>query len=141
MPIHPDDRGRYPDDWTAISKRIREERAGGRCECTGQCGGEHEAGRCGAPNGAIVRRLDSAPELWRAVQDVPVDDSLFYRRPFVVILTVAHLDHTPENCDPANLLAMCQRCHLVYDKRQHAGSRVRRRDRAQVQLFEVADAV
>jgi 5-methylcytosine-specific restriction endonuclease McrA len=32
-----------------------------------------------------------------------------------VVLTIAHLDHTPENCDPANLRAWCQRCHNIYD--------------------------
>jgi len=31
------------------------------------------------------------------------------------VLTVAHLDHTPENCEPQNLKAMCQRCHNKYD--------------------------
>lgn len=33
-----------------------------------------------------------------------------------VVLTVAHLDHTPENCDESNLAALCQRCHLAYDR-------------------------
>lgn len=33
----------------------------------------------------------------------------------IVILTVAHLDHTPENCEDGNLAAMCQQCHNVYD--------------------------
>ena len=32
-----------------------------------------------------------------------------------VVLTVAHLDHIPENCGDDNLLAMCQRCHNRYD--------------------------
>lgn len=32
-----------------------------------------------------------------------------------VVLTVAHLDHTPENCDEENLAALCQRCHNRYD--------------------------
>jgi len=32
-----------------------------------------------------------------------------------VVLTVAHLDHTPENCDPDNLKAWCQKCHNSYD--------------------------
>jgi len=32
-----------------------------------------------------------------------------------VVLTVAHLDHTPEHCDDANLKAWCQRCHNTYD--------------------------
>lgn len=36
-----------------------------------------------------------------------------------VVLTVAHLDHTPENCDPDNLRAWCQKCHLDYDLLQH----------------------
>ena len=33
----------------------------------------------------------------------------------VVCLTIAHLDHTPENCDESNLKAWCQRCHNRYD--------------------------
>lgn len=33
-----------------------------------------------------------------------------------VILTVAHLDHHPVNCDYSNLKAMCQRCHNRYDR-------------------------
>ena len=32
-----------------------------------------------------------------------------------VVLTVAHLDHTPENCAPENLRAWCQKCHNAYD--------------------------
>ena len=34
----------------------------------------------------------------------------------------AHLDHTPENCDTANLRAWCQRCHLRYDAEHHANT-------------------
>lgn len=37
-----------------------------------------------------------------------------------VVLTIAHLDHTPENCDPDNLRALCQKCHLTYDAKHHA---------------------
>ena len=32
-----------------------------------------------------------------------------------VVLTVAHLDHQPENCADDNLMALCQRCHNAYD--------------------------
>lgn len=42
-----------------------------------------------------------------------------------VVLTVAHLDHVPENVTPGNLRALCQRCHLQYDKDHH--QRTRRR--------------
>jgi hypothetical protein len=31
------------------------------------------------------------------------------------VLTVAHLDHQPENCAEDNLRAMCQGCHNRYD--------------------------
>lgn len=32
-----------------------------------------------------------------------------------VILTVAHLNHIPEDCSYENLKAMCQKCHNTYD--------------------------
>ncbi|MGW8985118.1 hypothetical protein ACWGQ9_20930 [Streptomyces parvus] len=48
MPIRPENLHRYPRDWPQISARIRFERAGGRCECTGHCGLEHPGGRCPA---------------------------------------------------------------------------------------------
>jgi len=32
-----------------------------------------------------------------------------------VVLTIAHLDHTPENCSDENLRAWCQKCHNSYD--------------------------
>jgi 5-methylcytosine-specific restriction endonuclease McrA len=37
-----------------------------------------------------------------------------------VVLTTAHLDHNPANCADNNLMALCQRCHLRYDAKQHA---------------------
>jgi len=99
MPIRPENRERYPADWAAISEEIRFGRAGGRCECAGECGrGTHE-GRC--PN---------------------VHGGKAYGTGSKVVLTTAHLDHTPENCDPANLKAMCQGCHLHYDKDHHAAT-------------------
>lgn len=47
-----------------------------------------------------------------------------------VILTVMHLDHVPEHCDPSNLRAACQRCHLRYDRTEHAQHARERRHRA-----------
>ena len=37
----------------------------------------------------------------------------------MIVLTIAHLDHQPENCHPANLAAWCQRHHLAYDAEHH----------------------
>lgn len=107
MPIRPENRARYPKDWKAISERIRFERAANRCECEGECGGTHE-GRCAALN------YDYHPETGSAV-----------------VLTVAHLDHTPENCADDNLKAMCQRCHNKYDApKRRAGIVERERAKA-----------
>ena len=96
MPIRPENRTRYPKNWKQISHDIRFIRAEFRCECTGECGGEH-VGRCHATHDRQHPETRSR-----------------------VVLTVAHLDHTPENCDPDNLKAMCQACHLRYDQAEHA---------------------
>ena len=100
MPIRPENRDRYPADWAEISQWIRFVRADGRCECLGECGRETHAGRC--PN---------------------LHGQKAYGTGSTVVLTTAHLDHTPENCDPANLRAMCNGCHLHYDRDHHAETR------------------
>lgn len=38
-------------------------------------------------------------------------------------LTVAHLNHAPEDCRSENLKAMCAPCHLKYDAAHHAETR------------------
>ncbi|QIX60894.1 hypothetical protein HER32_06760 [Hymenobacter sp. BT18] len=40
-----------------------------------------------------------------------------------VILTVAHLDRDRRNNRFGNLAALCQRCHLNYDRPQHTQNR------------------
>jgi hypothetical protein len=53
------------------------------------------------------------------------------------VLTVAHLDHTPENVHPANLRAMCQGCHLRYDRDHHAETRSATRTRIRTAAGEI----
>jgi predicted DNA-binding WGR domain protein len=100
MPI---DRALYPPDWPAISRRIRGERAAGRCECEGECERDH-GGRCDELNHTPARAFKGR-----------------------VVLTVAHLNHTPMDVREDNLRAYCQACHLRYDRRLHAQTRTRRR--------------
>ena len=45
-----------------------------------------------------------------------------------VVLTIAHLDHIPEHCDPSNLRALCQKCHNKYDAAHRAETRKRTRN-------------
>jgi 5-methylcytosine-specific restriction endonuclease McrA len=58
-----------------------------------------------------------------------------------VVLTVAHLDQNPAHNDRANLAALCQRCHLNYDRQANtqAARRTRalKRQRRQPCLIEV----
>ena len=42
-------------------------------------------------------------------------------------LTVAHLNHTPEDVREENLMAMCAPCHVRYDAKHHAETRKRKR--------------
>ncbi len=129
MPIKKENRDRYPKDWkTEVVPRIRA-RSGNRCECTGQCGRIHnrrqehfgcEPPRCGKWNGYPIDEIEGP----------------------CVVLTVAHLDHTPENCDDANLLHLCQGCHLRYDApRKHAEMKASRHAaRASGDLFKCEEA-
>lgn len=55
---------------------------------------------------------------------MPIDD---LGGPFIV-LTVAHLNHTPEDCRDENLLHLCQGCHNRYDAPvRAAGIKARKR--------------
>jgi hypothetical protein len=109
MPIRPENKARYPKDWKAISAAIRA-RASDRCECGGECGLHHDR-RCIERNGQPATFAKGK-----------------------IVLTVAHLDHTPENCDPKNLKAMCQRCHNRYDSKNRRKGIIERKT---VPLFEV----
>ena len=90
MPIKPENRARYPANWKQIVAQVRE-RSGNRCEDT-----------------------PAFPEC-RAVNGEPHPET-----GSKVVLTTAHLDHVPENCDLSNLRHLCQRCHLNYDAQHHA---------------------
>lgn len=117
-------RDRYSEDWESVSLAIRE-RAEQRCECTGQCGARHTDTRCDAPNGTRIDRDVLRSWQWRR----HVCDSMCITEKcwgVKVILTVAHVDHNERNNDPANLLALCQRCHLTLDS---ADNLARRRER------------
>ena len=97
----------YPEGWHEFSQKIRFERAGGRCECEGECG-LHQTNpgprRCTEEHGRIV-------------------------------LTVAHLCQCDPLCAIAeHVKAMCQRCHLRVDVELHikhaASTRMRKKEKA-----------
>ena len=111
MPIKPENKDRYPADWKQIRARILK-RAKNHCE---ECGVENGATGYRTPAGAFVCLNSSQIVEYERGQD----------RATTVVLTIGHLDHQPEHCQPSNLNAWCQRCHLVYDIEHHRGSRFR----------------
>ncbi len=160
MPIKPENRARYPKDWATISLAVKE-RAQYRCEhhddagrCkarqyavghwerrrnivtrserwlwVGACGNaEHDCAGGGLrwPSGdrwTFAEARQFAAESFEANPDDP--------KPLVIVLTVAHLNHQPEDCRPENLSAMCQRHHLALDHDHHrANAQATRRAKA-----------
>lgn len=114
------DKSRYPDDWEAISRRIRFERAGGKCEW------------CGAPDGQHIRRYKANLGMWE-LSSADASEDQEWLKPVKVILTVHHAGvpkpdgspgdpHDKMDVREENLAALCQRCHLRADIRIHVSN-------------------
>jgi hypothetical protein len=126
----PMQRDRYPINREEISRRIRFERAGNRCEW------------CGVENGILIIRSSIDPARYivfdgdgyrhadgspMRLSEVPDE---FSGKDTRIVLTVAHLGtphpdgrpgdkHDKMDCREENLAALCQRCHLNYDRDEH----------------------
>jgi hypothetical protein len=97
------DKRLYPENWADIARAVKDE-AGWKCEeCRRPCRmpGESIALFCER----VKTGRMSECEIVRDVLDKPTR----------YVLTVAHLDHQPQNCDRANLRALCAPCHCRYD--------------------------
>lgn len=121
MPIRAENRWLYPIDWQQLSVRIRFERAGRRCE---QCGRPHLRRVAHLGDG---RWWDARSACWRSDRGkriaVKGGFTLASVRVTYVVLACAHLDHDPSNSAPANLKALCQRCHMIHDAAEHRWQR------------------
>jgi 5-methylcytosine-specific restriction endonuclease McrA len=111
MPIRPENKDRYPVNWKEIRAAVLK-RAGNRCE------------RCQVKNYAVGwrdRGGDFFP--WSSYN---VRTRFVEKKSIKIVLTIAHLDHQPENNDMANLAALCQRCHNRHDIAHRVRGRRRR---------------
>lgn len=120
MPIKPENKSRYPANWLEIRAAILE-RAEHRCE---KCKALDRTRICrGAGRHAATYMTDSA-EVFDAETGAYLGPMSMHDyevgKMVDIVLTIAHLDHIPEHCDPTNLRAWCQRCHLRYDAAHHA---------------------
>lgn len=120
----------YHKDWKTIIRPAILERANNKCEF------------CKARNGEEIFRafLDGVQVYQYANGDIHNAEtgdyifSSFYedlepstrkenQKAIKVVLTIAHLDHDTNNNDYSNLKALCQKCHLNYDKEHHKRTR------------------
>lgn len=128
MPIKPENRARYPANWsTEIVPRIRA-RDGHRCKFCGvrnhawgfrQQGGDHA--------GEFIDGGMTADEAADALYQFLGEGS--GNRLIRIVCTVAHLvDMNPEACDDGNLALLCQRCHNRHDQPHRQANAARTRD-------------
>jgi hypothetical protein len=117
MPIRPELRGFYPKHWSDLSRKVRFERAGGRCQT---CRRPHGAtlrclpdGRWFDPEHATWRNGRGRPAAWPNLLEATM------LRTTRVMLAAAHLDHDPANNRLRNLRSLCQRCHMLHDRQHH----------------------
>lgn len=129
MPIDPELKPLYRTPEAIAATRECLERAGYKCE------------DCGKPHMKRVRVLpgglwfDEQTQQWRAPAGQLKPDLLLrlkelekHAREILVKVGGAHLDHDPRNNAPENRRALCQRCHLVYDRAEHKRTRSRHKD-------------
>lgn len=135
MPIRPELRHFYTGpQWDSTRDRILLR----ACNCCEQCG---------KPNGETVMTvsggycfmawtpypLNAAPNApWRNCfgQIIAGVATSFLPRLIRVVLTIAHLNHVAGDDRDENLKALCQWCHLNYDKLHHRETRAERKDSA-----------
>lgn len=141
MPILDDIKQHYPDDWQEIRAAVLERSASRETTEHGQpmpttWEGKQRDGAacewCGKPDGMQVPIHDETG-LWEwlagetkievrderggvvaTYEGCEVADAEY--RMVKTVLTIAHLDQDPRGDDPERLRALCQRCHLTYDK-------------------------
>ena len=121
MPVRRDLRCLYPPHWPELSRRIRFERARGRCQA---CGRPHLVWLRCLPDG---RWFDEAARTWRNRRGKPCrwPDLIEAAglRSTRVVLAAAHLDGNPANNRLRNLRSLCQRCHVLRDVPHHTRQR------------------
>jgi len=127
--------------WAATRARILE-RAEWQCE------------QCGKPGGMEVQVFGtgSCGQVWRhgwrknpkwtsCLTGKKISLRLFAPqdvRTIRVVLTIAHLNHVAGDDRDENLRALCQWCHLNYDRQFHRDTRAARKDAARPLLAGVA---
>jgi hypothetical protein len=122
----------YPPNWKEIRARILS-RANNKCEV------------CGVENGVTGYRLKDgsfisyAEAQGRYQYETDVPNLYSDYREIKIVLTIAHLDHDPENWQVKDerLQALCQKHHNAYDRDMRIANskQTRNRKKGQMKLF------
>jgi len=115
---------KYPKDWKTKIRPDILKRAENKCEF---CGIANYSRGYREPDGTFKLESDIYEDDW--------DSTYSSYKLIKIVLTIAHLDHNINNNDYNNLKALCQRCHLNYDKVHHKESRRKTRFKNQPELF------
>ena len=147
MPIRAEFRHLYGRVWREVTRPRILSRAGHCCE------------QCGKPNGSDVTVVSlpvsdrptqfwlAAPSWWVRCSDgetflnsalARAFSAAWKPRALRVVLTIAHLNHIAGDDRDENLKALCQWCHLNYDKVHHQETRATRKDAARPLLHQTA---
>jgi hypothetical protein len=143
MPIRKELRQFYGREWRTVTRPRILARAGNRCE---QCGKPNHC-RVYVWKSSLPARQFHADQYWTlrkrdqewhycSLNGATGNFQLFgpgqwrQARRIRVVLTIAHLNHVSGDDRDENLKALCQWCHLNYDKSHHAETRAIRKDAA-----------
>lgn len=76
---------------------------------------------CGVKNYSLIHRYGNGMEDWCYWPEGMESEAwtLDGKKSTKIILTIAHLDHNKQNNDYDNLAALCQKCHLGIDLKNH----------------------
>lgn len=100
MPIKPENKALYPKNWKSEIRPAILKRANNCCEF------------CGVKNYSFRYKHNHDVML-------PPNSNVSLKEYSKIVLTIAHLDNDPTNNNYDNLRALCQKCHLNYDKELH----------------------
>jgi hypothetical protein len=152
MPIRPELRQFYGRKWRTVTRPRILARAGDKCE---QCKKTNHArvetvSFKGAGGQPIMLWRDVGAGWWcwnnGKYSTAKSTDEFFggpdWRgdiRTVRVVLTIAHLNHRAGDDRDENLKALCQWCHLNYDKLHHRETRATRKDRARPLIVKATE--
>lgn len=117
----------YPANWEEIRARVLR-RAQNRCEW---CGVKNGGYGYRDDEGNFVYLTDDLKDLGGLGRGDRVVDFVTdkWRKIIRIVLTCAHLDQDPSVADERRIVAICQKCHLDYDRPLHIENARKTRDR------------